>query len=58
MTLSLLLIVFAGSALTAWVSRLGRLYAAWAAGAVALSALLLLVLQLPAVFAGESLIAR
>ncbi|MDT8405155.1 monovalent cation/H+ antiporter subunit A [Sulfuriflexus sp.] len=58
MTLSLLLIVFAGSALTAWVSRLGRLYAAWAAGAVTLLALLLLSLQLPAVFAGETLIER
>ncbi|MFO7604555.1 MAG: monovalent cation/H+ antiporter subunit A [Gammaproteobacteria bacterium] len=58
MTLSLLLIVFAGSAFTAWVSRFGRLYSAWAAGAVTSLALLQLVLQLPAVFAGETLIER
>ncbi|ALP52822.1 cation:proton antiporter [Candidatus Tenderia electrophaga] len=58
MTLSLFLIVFAGSALTAWVSRFGRLYSAWAAGAVTSLALLQLVWQLPAVFAGETLIER
>ncbi|MDT8383754.1 MAG: monovalent cation/H+ antiporter subunit A [Gammaproteobacteria bacterium] len=58
MTLSLLLTVFAGSAFTAWISRLGRLYAAWTAGAVALLALLQLAVQIPAVFAGETLIER
>jgi len=58
MTLSLLLTVFAGSLFTAWTAHLGRLYAAWSAGVVALLALLQLLLQMPAVFAGETLIER
>ncbi len=58
MTLSLLLTVFAGSLLTAWTAHLGRLYAAWTAGVVALLALIQLLLQMPAVFAGETLIER
>lgn len=58
MTLSLLLTVFAGSMLTAWTAHLGRLYAAWTAGTVALLALLQLLLQMPTVFAGETLIER
>jgi len=58
MTLSLLFTIFAGSALTAWVAHFGRLYSAWTAGVVALLALLQLSLQIPAVFAGETLIER
>ncbi|MDT8388127.1 MAG: monovalent cation/H+ antiporter subunit A [Thiogranum sp.] len=56
--LSLLLTIFTGSVLTAWVSRFGRLYAAWAAGALALLGLLQLVPRAAAVFAGETLIER
>ncbi|MCW8908072.1 MAG: monovalent cation/H+ antiporter subunit A [Sedimenticola sp.] len=58
MTLSLLITVFAGSAFTAWVAHLGRLYAAWSAGAITLLALLHLVPRAPAVFAGDTLVER
>jgi len=49
---------FLGAALVAAVSRLGRLYAAWAAGAVTLLALAWLLPVVPAALAGETVLQR
>ncbi len=59
--MSLLFIVltpFLGSVLSAWVSRLGRLHAAWMAGAVTLLALVWLLPLAAATFAGHTEIQR
>jgi multicomponent K+:H+ antiporter subunit A len=53
-----ILTVFAGAAFTAWVSRFGRLHAAWAAGAVSFGALAQVLPLISDVFAGETLIER
>ena len=56
--LILLLTVFSGAILAAWVSRFGRLHAAWVAGLVAVLALAQVLVLAPAVFRGETLIQR
>ena len=59
--MSLLLAVltpFVGAALTAWISRLGRLHAAWMAGAVTLIALLCLLPLMAAIFSGATELQR
>jgi multicomponent K+:H+ antiporter subunit A len=56
--LLIILTVFAGAILTSWISRRGRLHAAWTAGAVTVAALAQLVPLIPRVFAGETLIER
>ncbi|HAS50243.1 MAG TPA: monovalent cation/H+ antiporter subunit A, partial [Gammaproteobacteria bacterium] len=59
MRLSLVILLpFIGAALAAWASRLGRLHAAWVAGAVTLMALALLLPLAPIPFAGETVIQR
>ena len=52
------LIPFLGAAITAWASRLGRLYAAIMAGLVTLSALVCLAPMAVEVFAGHTLVQR
>ena len=49
---------FAGAVLAAWASRLGRVVSAWAAGAVTLVSLALLLPLFSVPFAGETLIQR
>ncbi|HDP88966.1 MAG TPA: monovalent cation/H+ antiporter subunit A [Thioalkalivibrio sp.] len=56
--LILVLTIFAGALFIAWVSRLGRLHAAWAAGGVTLLALAQIAPRIPAIFAGDTLIER
>ncbi len=57
MTLALLVAIpFLGSALVAWAGNHGRLRSAYAAGAVSLSALLLLMPSISAVMQGETLL--
>ncbi|MBD3670023.1 MAG: monovalent cation/H+ antiporter subunit A [Gammaproteobacteria bacterium] len=52
--MSIIITVFAGSLLTAWVSRFGRLQAAWVAGLITLAALAQLLPMVPSVFAGNT----
>ena len=54
--LLVVLIPFIGAAFTAWVSRLGRLHAAWAAALVTLLALLALAPLAAQPFAGQTVI--
>jgi multicomponent K+:H+ antiporter subunit A len=56
--LFVVLIPLAGAALTGWVSRFGRMRAAWTAGALTLLALLSLAPSMSAPFRGETLIAH
>ncbi|MDD5389087.1 MAG: monovalent cation/H+ antiporter subunit A [Gallionellaceae bacterium] len=49
---------FLGAILVAWVSRFGRSHAAWAAGGVALAALVWLLPLVSAPFAGATLVQR
>ncbi len=59
--MNLLLIVltpFIGAIFAAWISRLGRLHAAWAAGAVTLTALIILLPLVTDTFSGYTLIQR
>ena len=59
--MSLLLAVltpFVGAALTAWISRLGRMHAAWMAGAVTLISLLCLLPLMTSVFSGATELQR
>ncbi|MDX5334011.1 MAG: hypothetical protein LPK58_08185, partial [Gammaproteobacteria bacterium] len=59
MTLLLLLLtIFSGAIITAWVARFGRLYAAWAAGLFTLLGLAQLAPRIPAVFDGHTTIER
>ncbi len=52
------LMPFAGAALVALASRLGRLHSAWAAGVVTLASIALLVPFAPLPFAGETLVQK
>ncbi len=54
--LLLILTVFVGAPLAAWVARFGRIQSAWAAGLVTIVAVLQLITLMPAVFEGETLI--
>ena len=56
--LSIVLLPFFGAPFAAMISRLGRLHAAWFAGAVNLLVLGLLLLQAVAVFDGQTLLSR
>ncbi|HEY5601478.1 MAG TPA: monovalent cation/H+ antiporter subunit A [Gammaproteobacteria bacterium] len=56
--LSIIISVFAGSVVVAWVSRFGRLHAVWTAGAITVLAMLQLAPLIPAVFAGDTIILR
>jgi len=56
--LTLMITVFAGSLVTAWIARFGRLHAAWAAGLITLLAIAQLAPAVPAVFAGDTLLLR
>ena len=56
--LLVILIPFLGAALATGASRWGRLYAAWTAGAVTLTALLVLLPLAPVPFAGQTVIQR
>ncbi|SFP39607.1 multisubunit potassium/proton antiporter, PhaA subunit /multisubunit potassium/proton antiporter, PhaB subunit [Nitrosomonas cryotolerans] len=59
--MNLLLIVltpFIGAIFVAWISRLGRLHAAWAAGAVTLTSLIILLPLITDTFSGYTLIQR
>ena len=59
MSLSLIVLApFLGAILVAWVSRQGRLYAAWMAGAITLLALVGLLPLADAPFAGQTIIQR
>ncbi|MDZ7751973.1 MAG: monovalent cation/H+ antiporter subunit A [Gammaproteobacteria bacterium] len=54
--LLLILTVFVGAPVAAWVARFGRIQSAWAAGLVTLAAVVQLITLMPAVFEGETLI--
>ncbi|MCG6943211.1 MAG: monovalent cation/H+ antiporter subunit A [Thiohalocapsa sp.] len=57
MNLSLVVLIpLLGAPLAAWVSRFGRLHAAWMAGVLAALALAALIPSKPAVFHGETLV--
>lgn len=54
--LAVVLLPFAGAALTGWVSRFGRMRPAWTAGGIAALALLILLPSAAAPFHGETIV--